>query len=127
VWLEGHLRPETLNLEAWIHAQGLYKQQTDKAKLKFTHFVSLCSCVDLHRLHFRDTQIQLFFNDQKRSVLFKRNTMRIELHALLHRFADKTSCHFAATPGCSSVAQRTLIRFFFPKADFKNKLVGKTL
>jgi hypothetical protein len=37
--LEGHLRPETLNLEAWIHAQGLqkvtandFKNQNQKAK-----------------------------------------------------------------------------------------------
>jgi hypothetical protein len=30
--LEGHFRPETLNLEAWNHAQGLHKNKTQQIK-----------------------------------------------------------------------------------------------
>ena len=35
--LEGHLRPETLNLTAWNHALGLHKQNKNKNKQQKTN------------------------------------------------------------------------------------------
>jgi hypothetical protein len=44
--LEGHLRPETLNLTAWNHALGL----TQLNLLFFSH-IALCACCHLISSH----------------------------------------------------------------------------
>jgi len=50
--LEGHLRPETLNLTAWIHAQGLYNRKKYRRQRYFLFTITFFDLCLRHSLAF---------------------------------------------------------------------------